>query len=115
MNEEELIILMLENNFSTKQIARLKKLSRRYSWTLYDTVIELGRRFPRSLFMHVFVFIIIFTTYINDSQQKDYDFWHSLLLIGTLCVAYVILDLFAPLIQGYKAWKVIKKSRQKQS
>ncbi|MFU2146158.1 hypothetical protein DVH07_05090 [Hafnia paralvei] len=113
MEEEQLIIFMQKNGFSKKQIDSLKKISKNHSTTLFDTVFELGRRFSRSLILHVFLFIIIIYTYLHDRQQDYYTSKYIFLYIGSLCIVYFIIHLFAPLIQGYKARKVINKIKQK--
>ena len=115
MSEDELILVMRENGFSKKQIETLQKLSKKYSSSLHETVVELARRFPRSLFVHVFVFIIVLFTYIRDSGQAYYTSWYLLLYVGVLSIACVIFDFFAPLPRGYKARKVIKEIEMKES
>lgn len=109
MNDIELIKLMLENDFSNKQINHLKMLSEKYSTSLYDTVSELARRFLRSLFIHIFTFLLIFHTYIRFSKEYGYSFQGLLFHTGILFLTYIIYNLFAPLHQGYKAKKVIRK------
>ena len=115
MSEDELILVMRENGFSKKQIETLQKLSKKHSSSLHETVVELARRFPRSLFVHVFVFIIVLFTYIRDSGQAYYTSWYLLLYVGVLSIACVIFDFFAPLPRGYKARKVIKEIEMKES
>lgn len=100
---------MREKGFSVKQIDKLKKLSEKYSTSLNNTIFELARRFPRSLFLHIIVFFITLHAYIRFSKQHGYISWHIIFFIGILCITYIIFDLFAPLFQGYKARKVIKK------
>lgn len=108
MNESELIKIMYEKKFSTKQINTLKKLSVRYSTSLYVTVHELAGRFFRSLFVHIFSFAMVLHSYIYHSETRGYNLGGLVLSIVTLAIAFFIFDLFAPLIQGYKARKVIK-------
>ncbi len=115
MNNDELLTIMRRNGFSEKQISNLNKLSEKYSTSLYNTVSELARRFPRSLFAHAFVFLIITYQYFNDIKQDYYTPSLIFLYIGTLCLIYLILHLFAPLLQGYKAKKVIKEFQRKNS
>lgn len=50
MNEDELIKLMYMNDFSTKQIHTLKKVSEEYSTSLYDTVSKLSQLFSNLYF-----------------------------------------------------------------
>ncbi|EHG7582005.1 hypothetical protein SedNR2807_34380 [Citrobacter sedlakii] len=115
MNEDELIKIMYENNFSKKQVNKLKKLSQKYSTSLYETVSELARRFFRSLFMHILTFILVFHSYIRLSEEHGHTLQNILFSIGVLCLAYVIIDLFAPLSQGYKARKVIQQAQRKEN
>lgn len=115
MSEDELIKIMYEKNFSKKQIDKLKKLSEKYSTSLYDTVSELARRFFRSLFMHILTFVLVFHSYIRLSEKHGHTLGGILFSIGVLCIAYVIFDLFAPLFQGYKARKVIKEIQRKEN
>ncbi|EAS1760909.1 hypothetical protein Q6W56_004553 [Salmonella enterica] len=114
MSEEELIEMMHKNDFSWKQIDRLKRLSEKYSTSLYDTVLELARRFPRSLFLHIVVFFLTVHTYIRFSKQYGYLSWHIIFFIGVLCLMFTLLNLFAPLIRGYKARKIIKEIQRKE-
>ena len=114
MSEDELILVMRENGFSKKQIETLQKLSKKYSSSLHETVVELARRFPRSLFAHVLIFLLIAYAYFRDSGQGYYTSWHLLSYVGDLCVMYFILDFFAPLFRGYKARKVIKEIKMKE-
>ena len=109
MNNDEIVVKMRRNNFSEKQIDNLKKLSEKHSASLYDTVFELARRFPRSLFVHTFVFLIIIYQYLTDIKQDYYKPSFIFLYIGILCLVYLMLHIFAPLLQGYKARKVIKE------
>lgn len=113
MNEDELIKTMLNKKFSKKQIKNLKKISEKYATPLYDTIFELSRRFPRSLLIHVLTFFLIFHSYIQLSEKHGHTIGRILLSIGILCIIYLILDLFAPLSQGYKARKVIKEINKK--
>ena len=113
MAEDELIKIMYGKSFSKKQIDKLKKLSEKYSTSLYDTVSELARRFFRSLFIHILTFILVFHSYIRLSEEHGHTLGSILFSIGVLCIVYVILDLFAPLFQGYKAMKVIKEIQGK--
>ncbi|WP_368543488.1 hypothetical protein [Enterobacter soli] len=113
MNESELIEIMYEKNFSKKQIDNLKKLSKRYSTSLYVTVHELADRFFRSLLVHIFSFLMVFHSYIYHSKNQGHTFGGVLLAAGTLGVAYVIFDFFAPLLQAYKARKVINVIKNK--
>lgn len=113
MAEDELIKIMYGKNFSKKQIDKLKKLSEKYSTSLYDTVSELARRFFRSLFIHILTFIMVFHSYIRLSEEHGHTLGNILFSIGVLCIVYVILDLFAPLFQGYKARGVIKEIQRK--
>lgn len=115
MTEDELIKVMYEKSFSKKQIDKLKKLSEKYSTSLYDTVSELARRFFRSLFMHILTFVLVFHSYIRLSEEHGHTLGNILFVIGILCIAYIILDLFAPLFQGYKARKVIKEIQRKEN
>ncbi|EEW2614610.1 hypothetical protein [Escherichia coli] len=108
MSEDELIKIMYENNFSKKQINNLKKVSDKYSTSLYDTVFELSRRFSRSLFIHIFTFVIIFHSYIRLCEEHGYTLGHILFAIGVFGITCLIFDLFAPLLQAYRAKKVIK-------
>ncbi|HAU5592081.1 TPA: hypothetical protein JD313_000962 [Citrobacter amalonaticus] len=115
MTEDELIKIMYKKSFSKKQIDKLKKLSEKYSTSLYDTVSELARRFFRSLSMHIFTFVLIFHSYIRLSEEHGHTLGNILFAIGILCIIYIILDLFAPLFQGYKARKVIKEIQRKEN
>ncbi|HGX5890838.1 hypothetical protein [Escherichia coli] len=108
MSEDELIKIMYKNNFSKKQINNLKKVSDKYSTSLRDTVFELARRFPRSLFIHIFTFIIIFHSYIRLSEETGHTLGNILFALGVFGITCVIFDLFAPLLQAYRAKKVVK-------
>ncbi|EDF8720441.1 hypothetical protein GYD59_004568 [Salmonella enterica] len=112
MNEKELESVMFECGFSDKQIILLRKLSQKYSTPLLDTVTELSRRFPISLGIHIGMFFIIFFTYLRDIQSPSYNSGYLIVYVITLLFAYVILNLFAPLIRGYKARKVIRKIKK---
>lgn len=109
MEENKLVILLQENGFSKKQIDSLKKTSKMQSLTLYSTVNELARRFPRSLILHMLVLFIVCLTYISDHDQEYYNPRYLLVYISVLCITYTIFHFFAPLHQGFKAAKVIKK------
>lgn len=109
MEENKLVILLQENGFSKKQIDSLKKVSEMQSLTLYNTVNELARRFPRSLILHMLVLFIICLTYISDHDQEYYSPRYLLVYISVLCITFITFHFFAPLYQGYKAAKVIKK------
>lgn len=113
MNDDELIIVMRKNRFSEKQINNLKKLSEKYSTSLYDTVFELARRFPRSLFTHIFVLLIVIYQYLNERKQEYYTSSNIFFHIGILCFVYLMIHIIAPLLQGYKARKVIKEIQRK--
>ncbi|EMM4085242.1 hypothetical protein WAC87_003175 [Shigella flexneri] len=108
MNDDELISILYEHKFSKKQVINLVKLSEKYSISLYETVTELARRFPRSLFIHILVFLLIIYQYLHDCRQDYYTSWFILFYTGVLLLLYGIFDLFAPLLQGYKARKVVK-------
>lgn len=109
MEENKLVILLQENGFSKKQIDSLKKVSKIQSLTLYNTVNELARRFPRSLILHILVLFVVCLTYISDHDQEYYSPRYLLVYISVLCIAFIIFHFFAPLYQGYKAAKIIKK------
>lgn len=109
MEENELVVLLQENGFSKKQIDSLKKVSEMQSLTLYNTVNELARRFPRSLMLHMLVLFIVCLTYISDHDQEYYSPRYLLVYISVLCITFIIFHFFAPLYQGYKATKVLKK------
>lgn len=108
MNDDELISMLYKNKFSKKQVINLIKLSEKYSTPLYETVAELARYFPRSLFIHILVFLLIIYQYLHDCRQDYYTSWFILFYTGVLLLLYGIFHLFAPLLQGYKARKIIK-------
>ncbi len=101
MSDNELILIMQKNGFSKKQIEILKKLSVRYSTSLHETVAELARRFPRSVFTHLYVLSIVLFTW---SYSKE-----VYLNLGIFVFCLIVIDFFAPLFQGYKARKTIKE------
>ncbi|TBM20445.1 hypothetical protein EYY86_00165 [Hafnia paralvei] len=109
MSEDEFITLLYKNKFSKKQINNLIKLSEKYSTSLHDTVVELARRFLRSLLVHLFTFFLIVHSYIRFSKIHGYSLKGIIFFTGVICLMYAIFHLFAPLIQGYKARKTIKE------
>lgn len=113
MNEDELIKLMYMNDFSTKQIHTLKKVSEKYSTSLYDTVSKLSQLFFKSLFLHILAFVMLFHTYLRYSEQQGHNTTMLIGCLGTLVVTYIILDFVAPLFRGYKARKVMKEIKKR--
>lgn len=108
MEEEKLVTIMSDYGFSKKQINNLKKVSDKYSTSLHDTIFELSQRFSRALFIHIFMFILIFLSYIRLCEERGYTLGHVLFSISIFGITCIICDLFAPLLQAYRAKKVIK-------
>lgn len=113
MDDNKISTLLLESGFSERQVKKLKEKSTQRSTTLFNTVHELGNRFYRSLFMHVFVFFVILYTYYNDSKQGYYTSNYIFLYLGVLCITYITINFFAPLTTTYKAKRLTTNINKK--
>lgn len=113
MNENKLIEIMYEEKFSTKNITKLKKLSEKYSTSLYHIVSELSQRFFKSLFLHILSFVMLFHTYLRYIEQHGHNIAMFIGCLGTLAITYIVLDFIAPLLRGYKARKVMKEIKKR--
>ncbi|MCE9991699.1 hypothetical protein LZ633_06755 [Enterobacter asburiae] len=109
MSEDEIIKIMYEKKFSKKQIDNLLKVSKKYSTSLYEMVSELSQRFPRSMFIHFFILFLAVFSYIRYSHEHGHSLGGALASVITLGATYIVLNFFAPLLQGYKARKVIRE------
>lgn len=113
MKEDELIKIMYGKKFSKKEISNLKRVSEKYSTSLFETVLALSQRFFKSLFLHILAFVMLFHTYLRYTQQQGHNFTMLIGCLGTLAITYIILDFIAPLLRGYKARKVMKEIKKR--
>ncbi|KAA1047228.1 hypothetical protein [Pseudocitrobacter sp. 73] len=112
MNEEKLISILIQYGFTKKQVYNLQRLSVKYSTTLEESVFELARRFNRSVFTHVFVFIIVAFDYCHNLREyNSLSFFVFHLVMLAFC--FIAIDFFAPLFQAYKAKKVVRHINEK--
>ncbi|WP_148873182.1 hypothetical protein [Serratia marcescens] len=114
MSEDELITLMYKNKFSKKQIDNLIKLSEKYSTSLHETVIELARRFLRSLFVHLLTLFLTIYSYIQLSEKNGHSLGIIIFFTGLLCFFYGVFHVLAPLAQGYKAKRTLRDIQKKE-
>lgn len=116
MNENELIKIMYEENFSKKQIEKLKKISEQYSEPLFVTVHELAGRYFRLLFLHILMCYITLHSYLLLDRKEGHTAFDIVYSISFLSVMSFVIDLFFPFRLTYKARKVvqtIKKERNR--
>jgi|GEM_PF-3031098 len=113
MNEGELIKIMYDKKFSKREIYNLKRVSEKYTTSLYEIVLALSQRFFKSLFLHILAFVMLFHTYLRYSEQQGHNITMLIGCLGTLAITYIILDFIAPLLRGYKARKVMKEIKKR--
>lgn len=75
-------------------------------------VSELSQRFTRSIVIHSFILFLAVFSYIRYSHEHGHSLGGALASVITLGATYIVLNFFAPLIQGYKARKVMKEIKK---
>ncbi|PHM46927.1 hypothetical protein [Xenorhabdus miraniensis] len=106
MNSEKIEELMEKSGFTFKDIKLLKSINKKNNTTLLNELIELERRFYRSLFALLFVFFVAACIFLIAGKMNLIGFFISLVLTIPLALYITAFKL------SYKSFIFMKKYKR---